>query len=211
MEASTQTVPATESSSRPDRDASDIEKQLIEAQKSSVESEKEARAAERALETTREDLEQRLRTTAENGSLRVKLLEETVQRLSCRSQPQAELARLSMEVSRLSQSEAKLRSDLMFAEDRAQRLRREVENAKGFSTSQGCSGVAPTRIAFAAEPGTGSDHELLAAMIDRAEKAEIELSKTTQSLNSLKEEMSFSASAQERGAGALMAASRVCT
>lgn len=209
MEATTQTVPDVESNRAPCSDTSEVELKLIEAEKSRAESEKQARSAERALETVREDLEQRLRTTAENGSLRVKLLEETVQRLSCRSQPQAELARLSMEISRLTQSEAKLRSDLMFAQDRAQRLRREVEHVWGCDRGEGCSGV-PSGLSTIVGEGD-QDHALLATMIDRAEKAEIELSRTKQSLDSLKEKMDFSASAQERGAGALMAASRVRT
>lgn len=206
-EATTQTEPAAESNSTPCSSTYEVEQQLIEAEKSRAESEKQARSAERALETVREDLEQKLRTTAENGSLRVKLLEETVQRLSCRSQPQAELARLSMEISRLTQSEAKLRSDLMFAEDRTQRLRREVEHVDGFSSGNVCP-FDPSGLPALAGEGD-QDHALLATMIDRAEKAEIELSRTKQSLDSLKEKMDFSASAQERGAGALMAASRV--
>jgi chromosome segregation ATPase len=210
VDATTQTVPASEGNKAPRSDISDVEQQLIEAQKARTESEKQARAAERALETTRENLEQKLRTTAENGSLRVKLLEETVQRLSCRSQPQAELARLSMEISRLSQSEAKLRSDLMFAEDRVQRLRKELEHAEGLRNSRECSGVTTGAPLFAGED-SARDHALLAAMIDRAEKAEIELSKTKQSMDALKEKMGFSAIAQDRGATALMAASRVCS
>ena len=175
-EATTQTEPAAESKSTHCSNIYEVEQQLIEAEKSRAESEKQARSAERALETVREDLEQKLRTTAENGSLRVKLLEETVQRLSCRSQPQAELARLSMEISRLTQSEAKLRSDLMFAEDRTQRVRREVEHVYGFSGGNVCP-LDPSGLPALAGEGD-RDHALLATMIDRAEKAEIELSRT---------------------------------
>jgi hypothetical protein len=209
VEASTQTAPASEGNKAPSSDASDVEKQLIDAQQRCAESEKQARAAERALETMREDLEQKLRTTAENGSLRVKLLEETVQRLSCRSQPQAELARLSMEISRLTQSEAKMRSELMLAEDRAQRLMREVGHAEVLGNSRGCSGIVPEAPPMACKDAA-REKELLATMIDRAEKAEIELSKTKQAMNALKEKMNFTATAQERGASALMVASRVC-
>jgi hypothetical protein len=200
-------VPAPDRSQSPCSGRCDVETQLIEANTARAHSEKHARAAERAMETLREELEQKLRTTAENGTLRVKLLEETVQRLSCRSQPQTELARLSMEVSRLCQSEAKLRSDLMFAEDRYKRLRRELEQVEGFAS--GSSLCAPGPDSGVAGGEQIQDHELLAAMIGRAEKAEIELAGVKQSLDALKETMSFSAGAQERGAGALMAASKV--
>lgn len=208
LKSATQTESAGTGSNSLLQDASDAAVQLAESQKALAEAQKQLRAAERAMDTMREDLEQKLRTTAENGSSRIKHLEETVQRLSFRSQPQAEVARLSMDVSRLTRSESKLRSDLMFAEDRITRLRSEVERLQdpdghpaGYDsrTGQPCPPPEEQR----------QDHALLASMIDRAEKAEIELSQAKQNIESLKEKISFSANAQERGAGALMAASQV--
>lgn len=208
LEAATQTESAGSSSMNHSQEVSDTETQLVESQNALAEAGKQLRAAERAMDTMREDLEQKLRTTAENGSSRIKHLEETVQRLSCRSQPQAEIARLSMEVSRLSRSEAKLRSDIMFAEDRITCLRSDLERMEDPGGHQAGYDVRSGHAGLPSEE-QGQDNALLAAMIDRAEKAEIELSKAKQNVESLKEKISFSASAQERGAGALVAASRV--
>jgi hypothetical protein len=198
-------------------DVAMLQQRLMESESGRAAAQGEKQSLQRAMEMQREDLEQKLRTSAENGSLKVRMLEETVQRLSCRGPAQAELARLSIDVSRLLQSEASLKSDLIFAQDRIRKLRMELEqfqcdhaqnsHSTGSHSPRACSGIVQER----SGGDDHSDQQLIAEFAERAEKAEIELGKTKQEVEAMKERLSLSASAHAKGAGAIAVASRVRT
>lgn len=63
--------------------------------------------------------------------MRTRCLEDTVQKLSNRSEVHGEVARLSGEVSKLRRSGARLQSDLIFCQDRVEALLQELTETRG--------------------------------------------------------------------------------
>ena len=124
-----------------------------------------------------------------------------------------------------------MRSDLIFAQDRAEALARELETATG-AVSQleaGANADGAYRVRSEVARGSGSaeraiallgeadarEHErrgqqdMLAKLVERAEKAEVELGKAQGQVGTLQQQLRSSHGAQARGTGAIATASKV--
>ena len=174
-----------------------LQRKLAAAEEAREGAQREARDVRREAEAMRARLEQQLRTTAQDGALRVRLLEETVEKLGRRGDAAAEVARLSADVSRLQRSEARLRSNVAFAESRADELSREAQAAgdavaaqdgraaraaaeriRGEMRQSGGDEAAAAAVlgeADALEHERRGQRELVAKLAERAERAEVEL------------------------------------
>jgi hypothetical protein len=173
---------------------------LMSAENARIEAEREVQCMRRAMDIMRSDLEQKIRITAEDGCLRVKFLEETVQRLSKRGMLEMKVAQLSFELSEALRAAARARSDLMFAHDRIEALTRELESSHPLSIEhRGQQGVGAQRLgpldsqivdrpsAPHAKGGGGDDlSELLLQLRSRAEVAEVALGEARSELQSLR-------------------------
>ena len=208
-----------------------MQRKLADSERARCAAEKEAADVRRQSDAMRGDLEQKVRTATVDGHLRVKLLEETVERLGNRSDAAAEGARLAAEVSKLQRSEARMRSDLIFAQDRAEALARELETAseavsqlEAGANADGAyrvrsevardSGSAEGAIAIlgeadAREHDRRGQQDMLAKLVERAEKAEVELGKAQGQVGTLQQQLRSSHGAQARGTGAIATASKV--
>lgn len=188
------------------------------AEQAQSKAESSEKATLQSMESLRSDLDHKVRTTAQDGQLRIQLLEETVQRLSTRGDQQAELMKLSIENSKLLRMNAKLKSDLIFAEERAQCKARELavtcERTRAETTCiadlrEGSLAVVnvlknPENVQAAQD-----FHRMTARLVERAETAEIELATVSTELSHLKAGMEQSAIAQTKGSHAIAVASRV--
>lgn len=196
-----------------------LQQQLMIAEQAHSKAEASRKATARAMELQRCDLEQMVRTTAEDGRLRIKLLEETVQRLSARGDQQAELARLSSETSKLLRINAKLKSDLMFGENRVQTLTNQLAAAAvsvpASSLAPEWHGVSPSFVEVLKNhdnvQATQHFHKIVARLVERAESAEIELATVRTELAQLKATTQQSAAAHTNGSNAKHLVSRVRT
>jgi hypothetical protein len=75
-----------------------MQRKLADAERARAAAEHEVQLARTLADKMRSDLEQKVRLATEDGHLRVKLLEETVERLGKRGEAAADVARLSAEV-----------------------------------------------------------------------------------------------------------------
>lgn len=195
-----------------------LQKQLSDAESARRKAENQEKAALRSIEVLRRELEQKVRFTAQDRQLQINLLQQTVQRLSIRGDQQAEIAKLSREISKLLRSNAKLRSDLMFAQDRVESLTHELEHASNPvtetpSTSQ-CHGITPAIFSLLKDPANvqaaNDFHRLTARLVERAEAAEVELAVMSHELNERTAANQNSEFLQTKGPDTNIATFRVC-
>jgi chromosome segregation ATPase len=135
-----------------------------------------------------------------------------------------------MQVSQLRRSEARMRSDLTFAQDRTEALTSDLQaanNALSEYRSDANADAAYRVRSSAAEHGGGTatalaivssenagEHErrrqqdAMARLVERAEKAEVELGSAQSDIAALRDKLRTSHGAQARGAGAVVSASK---
>jgi chromosome segregation ATPase len=208
-----------------------MQRKLADSERARCAAEQEAKATRHSADVACSDLEQKVRTATEDGHLRVKLLEETVERLGKRGEAAAEVARLSAEVSQLRLSEARLRSDTIFAQERADALTRELQSATTALSQYeaGASADAAYRVrgeaahvggsvesaaavlgdADAREAERRSHQDVMEKLVERAEKAEVQLGQAKGEVAALQQQLRTSQGAQARGSSAVVSASKV--
>jgi chromosome segregation ATPase len=208
-----------------------LQRKLAESEQARCDAQKQVIDVRRSADTLRGNLEQQLRTATQDGHLRIRLLEETIEKLSRRGDQAAEVARLSAEASQLRRSEAHMRSDLTFAQSRSEALAREVEALSiAASAQEACASKTEADRVRGVIAQTGADsatalamlsdldahrheqasqQELLAKLVERAEKAEVELGRAHAEVASLKDKLRTSTGVQSRGITAVTSASQV--
>jgi chromosome segregation ATPase len=208
-----------------------LQRKLADSEAACCEAQQEVKAVKHSADVMRGDLEQKVRTATEDGNLRVRLLEETVSKLGNRSDHAAEVARLSSEVSTLQRSKARMQSDLIFAEDRVESLTRELQETTsvlikheanqreadvyrihGAITEAGNnkqSAMALLSESDVRDRERKSHQDMLAKLVERAEKAEVELGSAQSQLGQLQQQLRASRGAQACGTGAILSASKV--
>lgn len=207
-----------------------LQRKLAAAEEVRAGAQRDARDVRREADAMKAGLEQQVRAATQDGALRVRLLEETVEKLGRRGDAAAEIARLSVDVSRLQRSEARLRSDLAFAESRAEALMREVaaagdataardgramradaERVRAEMHRSGCDAAGAVAVlgeADALEHERRGHRELVAKLAERAERAEVELGRAEGQVAALREQVHGATGAQARGTGAIITASK---
>lgn len=195
-----------------------LQQQLMIAEQAQSKAESSEKATLHAMKSLRSDLEQKVRTTAQDGQLRIQLLEETVQRLSTRGDHRAELTKLSTENSKLVRMNAKLTSDLKFAEERVQSMacelaatcERSQAETKCIPESRENSLAIINVLKNPENVEAAKDfHRMTARLVERAEAAELELATVSTELSQLKAGMAQSAISQTKGSNVIAVPSRV--
>eukprot|EP00854_Cymbomonas_tetramitiformis_P000707 gene707-1166_t len=203
--------------------------QLAEAQRAVREAERRAREVAEAAETEAARLGQKLRMVREDGAVKMRSLEDTVRALSTRGGLHAEVAQLGAEVGALRRSEARLRSEVQFTEERLGRALQELAEAKAAvgsapidpplapgkvtarailaaATPHGPSAAVMASAGLPPSTGEGGQDRLVASMAARAEAAEAEAAKLKASLTALQREVVMLAEESERNALGAVAA-----
>ncbi|KAK9818004.1 hypothetical protein WJX72_005629 [[Myrmecia] bisecta] len=227
-----------EVASRPNKAVEDAEvavavmqARLLEAEREKREAQQQLADAREAADTERAQLEQAVRRAREEGSVKIASLEDTVRKLSGRSDLHQELARTGGELSTLRRSEARLKSDLVFANERLEEVQRELSMQRsrlaGYEASEHERNiiaeirktVAPDRDpaaqaipAFSLADMSGDpagQPALIAKLVERAEAAEINASRFQRELEALQRSAASRAAASGAGASAVLSAAQV--
>lgn len=208
-----------------------LQRKLADAEATAQQRQQEVIAVRKEADIMRGGLEQKVRTATEDSTLRVRLLEETVEKLGSRTEQSSEIARLSSEVSKLQRSEARLRSDLIFAEDRVTALSKELQASEqalsssdqrrrdddirrihGAVSSMG--GDQDAAVALLSETDTRErirqqQHDVVAKLVERAETAEVELGREQSKVGQLQQQLRELRGTKRKGDCAAASASKV--
>ncbi|DBA92530.1 TPA: hypothetical protein ACH3X1_002761 [Trebouxia sp. C0004] len=209
-----------------------MQAKLLEAVASQREAARQLQAAQEAFDGERAHLEQQVRRSKEEGSVRIQTLEDTIRKLGNRSDLHQELARLGGEASFLRRTEARLKSNLGFAEDRSSELQREVtilrqqvasyeaseheaqlleevQRSVSRESSAGGTIVAKMKGITHELSSEGSQPHVVARLVERAEASEVQLAQAQQELKALKQMSTARAAAEGAGTSAAMSAAQV--
>lgn len=178
------------------------QRNLAVAEQSQHAAAQDAQAARHEADKVRSDLEQKVRMATEDGQLRIQLLEETVERLGGRSEANGEVARLSGEVSKLRRSEARLRSDLLFADSRVNKLAQQLDAARHTETADdaACKRAQSILQAHTFSSDSTDKRELCARLVERAEGAELELAHAQGQVQQLQQRVRLLTKKRDRSA-----------
>ncbi|KAL3148684.1 hypothetical protein ABBQ38_014099 [Trebouxia sp. C0009 RCD-2024] len=209
-----------------------MQAKLLEAVAGQREATRQLQEAQQTSDSERAHLEQLVRRSKEEGSVRIQTLEETIRKLGNRSDLHQELARLAGEASFLRRTEARLKSNLGFAEDKTNELQREVtilrqqvasyeaseheaqllevvQRSVASESSAGGS-IAAKMNEFSRElSNEGSQPHIVARLVERAEASEVQLAQVQQELRALKQVATARAAAEGAGTSAAMSAAQV--
>ncbi|DBB14510.1 TPA: hypothetical protein ACH3X3_004792 [Trebouxia sp. C0006] len=209
-----------------------MQAKLLEAVASQREAARQLHAAQEAFDGERAHLEQQVRRSKEEGSVRIHTLEDTIRKLGNRSDLHQELARLGGEASFLRRTEARLKSNLGFAEDRSSELQREVtilrqqvasyeaseheaqlleEVQRSVSRESSAGGTIAAKMKGISNElsSEGSQPHIVARLVERAEASEVQLAQAQQELKALKQMATARAAAEGAGTSAAMSAAQV--
>eukprot|EP00891_Asterochloris_glomerata_P000304 jgi/Astpho2/304/Aster-02189 len=202
-----------------------MQAKLLEADAARREALKQLQDARSAADGERAQYEQQVRRAREEGSARITALEEVVKKLSNRSDLHEEIARLGGEVTFLRRSEARLKSDLGFAEQRVADLQRDHSALRqqlgGYEATEHearlmedvrrtvSAGVGPGGVRVRAplpDLTTESQHHVVASLVERAEAAEVQTRQLQSELAALRQSASARAAAGGAGSAAAISA-----
>ncbi|KAL0020086.1 hypothetical protein WJX79_009298 [Trebouxia sp. C0005] len=209
-----------------------MQAKLLEAVARQREAARQLQAAHEACDGERAHLEQQVRRGKEEGSVRIQTLEDTIRKLGNRSDLHQELARLGGEASFLRRTEARLKSNLGFAEDRSSELQREVtilrqqvasyeasehetqlleEVQRSVSRESSAGGTIAAKMKGISHElsSEGSKPHIVAHLVERAEASEVQLAQAQQELKALKQTATARAAAEGAGTSAAMSAAQV--
>jgi chromosome segregation ATPase len=195
---------------------------MAELQKAAHDSARRADAAQQAAEDSQRKGRHDLEAAQQDANLRVKLLEETVHRLGSSDEQSADIVWLSSQLSSVQRSEARMRTDLVFAEQRVLALSSELDDARAKQlasppVAEDSSEVqdllpgvyALQDAAVRAEEQRKQHDQLVSSLAERAEKAEVELGQAQAELTKLQVQLKRSRGAQAQGSNAIVSASKV--
>ena len=115
--------------------ASAMRQRVVEAEDAARGTEERLASSELRWGNERARLESKIRAAKEDGGVRIQSLEATVASLRARSGLHSEVARLGEEASRIRRSEAALKNDLVYAEERLGHALLEIQRLGGEATT----------------------------------------------------------------------------
>lgn len=198
-----------------------LQHRVAELRDACARSKAQAEAAERNAAASAAQAQHELEAAQHDANLRTRLLEETVQRLSSSDDQSADVAWLSGQLSSSQRAESRMRTDLLFAERRSDALATELDSVLAAQAVARASDLGTDEATHRVRTETGPDggapdeqqgqrhDELVAALAERAEKAEVQLGQREADLRKLRAQLTRSQGAQASDASVIASASKV--
>ncbi|GMH42030.1 hypothetical protein BSKO_09949 [Bryopsis sp. KO-2023] len=205
-----------------------LQTKLLESESHRRESEKMLEDVKQEASDEKAELQAQITRGKEDGAVRIQSLEETVKKMGSRSDLHMEVGRLSGDNSLLRRSEARLKSELAFAEDRINSLKdivddfrarvsryeaQEAERAIHALSGQSWQPSSPSSMDVLSElevmdRDRRQNQQVISRLVERAERAEVEAGHLKTELETVKGLAAARAVAGGAGTAAVMSAAQ---